>query len=63
MIPETFKEWKLCISVQCNIHLNADFARERLAVLQNNEHLETQKFKALYGQKHLDNIINWFKQV
>lgn len=63
MIPQNFKEWYNCITKGCKIELTKTFAKERLNVYQNNENPETQKFLKLYGQQHLNNIINWYKQI
>ena len=63
MIPKTFEQWRSCIINDCKIDLNKDFAQQRLAVYQDKENKETQKFAALYGEQHLQNIINWLSQV
>lgn len=63
MIPQTFEQWRQCIEKDCGISLTKQFARERLAVYVNTENDETKKFKALYGEHHLQNIIQWFQQV
>lgn len=63
MIPQTFEQWKSCIINDCGISLTKDFAQRRLAVYQDRENPETQKFGSLYGEKHLHNIISWFKQI
>lgn len=63
MIPKTFEEWKNCIINNCKINLTKDFARQRLEVYQNKQNAETQKFISLYGEQHLNNIIQWFNQI
>ncbi len=63
MIPQNFLEWKNCITNGCKIQLTKAFAQERLNVYENNNHPETQKFMKLYGKRHLDNIINWYKKI
>ncbi len=63
MIPQTFNEWKKCIEEDCIINLSKDFARQRLAVYQDRNNKETQNFIALYGKRHLQNIIHWFQQI
>ena len=63
MIPQTFEEWKHCIIHDCKIALNKEFAKNRLAILEDKNHKETLKFVSLYGQKHLKNIISWYKQI
>lgn len=63
MIPQTFQEWKHCIVNDCKIALTKDFAQKRLAVYMDSTNSETQKFVTLYGKQHLQNIIQWLKQV
>lgn len=63
MIPQTFNDWTNCIVNNCKINLTKDFAEQRLAVYQDNQNAETQKFISLYGEQHLENIINWFNQI
>lgn len=61
IIPRSFEEWQNCIINDCKINLTKEFAKERLSVFENENHPETIKFKELYGEKHLDNIIYWYK--
>lgn len=63
MIPQTFEQWKNCIINDCKINLTRDFTKQRLAVYQDPQNHETKKFVQLYGEQHLQNIINWFKQI
>lgn len=63
IIPRSFEEWQNCIVHDCGIDLSKSFAKERLAVFENENHPETKNFKKLYGEKHLDNIIYWYKIV
>lgn len=63
MIPQTFEQWKNCIIKDCKMNLTKEFAQERLNVYQNKDNQETQKFVSLYGEQHLQNIINWYKQI
>lgn len=63
MIPQTFEEWKNCIVNDCKINLTKEFALQRLAVYSNKNNDATKKILALYGEIHLQNIINWFKKI
>lgn len=63
MIPQNFEEWKNCITKDCKINLTKDFVTKRLDVYQDQKNQETQKFIRLYGEQHLQNIINWYKLV
>ncbi len=63
MIPQTFNDWTNCIVNDCKINLTKEFAEQRLRVYQDNKNSETIKFISLYGEKHLQNIINWFNEI
>ena len=63
MIPRTFEEWKSCIVNDCKINLTKDFAQSRLKVYLDEQHPETIKFKKLYGEAYLNNIIHWLKKI
>ena len=63
MIPQSYEEWKNCIEHDCKIPLTKDFAKQRLLVYENKDHPQTQDFIRLYGQQHLQNIINWLKRI
>lgn len=34
----------------------------RLAVLESQDHQETRRFVSLYGQPHLNSVVQWFKK-
>ena len=59
----SFDEWLDCITNKCKINLDKEFAKKRLEVLTNPMMEETKKFKELYGDKHLENVIHWYKQI
>jgi hypothetical protein len=63
MIPQTFDEWKNCIVNDCKITLTKQFVDQRLAVYTNKNNPETRKFISLYGEQHLQNIMNWLNQI
>jgi hypothetical protein len=63
MIPQTFEQWKNCMVNDCKINLTKDFAIKRLAVYQDKQNTETQTFISLYAEQHLNNIIQWLKQI
>jgi len=63
MIPQTFEQWMHCIANDCKINPTTDFAQQRLTVYQDKHNVETQKFITLYGEQHLNNIIQWLQQI
>tara|TARA_B100000767_G_C19668769_1_gene494339 strand:+ start:159 stop:362 length:204 start_codon:yes stop_codon:yes gene_type:complete len=60
MIPETFEDWKSCITKGCKIKLTKNYAKNRLVIYLDIKNKETQKFISLYGYEHLKNIQSWF---
>lgn len=63
MIPQDFDNWKDCIQNKCKIRLTAEFAKQRLAIYNNQELRETQRFIELYGQEHYERIKEWFGKI
>jgi hypothetical protein len=62
MIPQSFPEWHSCITQDCKIQLTKEFIEKRLAVYMDQNNPETKRFKTLYGDNHLTNVINWLQQ-
>ncbi|MEM9593081.1 MAG: hypothetical protein AAGD06_02390 [Acidobacteriota bacterium] len=62
MIPDTYEEWRHCITKACGIPLTAAYIEERLSALQNPKDATSKRFRKLYGQRHLDRTIRWFEQ-
>lgn len=62
MIPKTYQQWYRCITEECGIPLTQAFIASRLAVLESQDHQETRRFVSLYGQPHLNSVVQWFKK-
>lgn len=62
MIPHTFDQWRDCIVNDCKIEFTSAFIQKRLAIYQDPNNTETKKFKELYGEQHLQNVIRWLNQ-
>ena len=62
MIPNTFEEWRYCITTKCGIPLTIAYIEERLRALQSPRDAATARFRDLYGQQQLDQTIRWFEQ-
>ncbi|PWL27140.1 MAG: hypothetical protein DCO96_12445 [Fluviicola sp. XM-24bin1] len=63
MIPQSYEAWRNCIENDCGIPLTKEFAQQRLAVYMDSKNPQTITFKSLYGEQHLQNIINWLQRV
>lgn len=61
-IPETYEQWRHCITVECGIPLTADFVARRLSVWRDESCEETERFRRLYGDAHWRSVIVWFEQ-
>ena len=62
VIPENYDQWRHCIEVLGKIELTTAYIDERLEVLQDNQNPESKKFTNLYGEEHLRQTIEWFRQ-
>jgi hypothetical protein len=61
VIPANYDQWRHCIEVDCGLRLTPEFIAQRLAALDSPKSEEARRFAHLYGQRHLDNVINWFR--
>jgi hypothetical protein len=62
MIPRTYEAWLNCITVECGITLTRSFVMERIAILSNDAHPETQRFVQLYGDPHRRAVVSWYER-
>ena len=62
ILPQTYQEWRNCISVKCKIELTQNYISNRISELKNEMNSNTQKFIQLYGYQYYQLIINWFIQ-
>ena len=60
--PQSYASWQQCIVVDCGIKLTPEYIAERLAALQDDQDYHTKRFVELYGEQHLQRIIDWFTQ-
>ncbi|OZI31117.1 hypothetical protein CAL29_24600 [Bordetella genomosp. 10] len=60
VIPETYAQWRHCITVECRIPLTLSFVTQRLAVLRDERAQETVRFRGLYGDPHWKAVCQWF---
>jgi hypothetical protein len=62
VIPQTYEQWRHCITMDCGIPLTRAYAQERLAVWGNPSAEETRRFEQLYGPAHRERVLQWFAQ-
>ena len=62
VIPKTYQQWRHCIEFLGEIELSPDFIANRLAILEDDHHVENKKFAKLYGREHLQRTVEWFRR-
>ena len=62
IVPETYEEWKHCITETCGIALTPQFIEERIAALGNMKDLHTQRFIEYWGEAQRQQTLAWFRQ-
>ena len=62
VIPNTYEQWKHCITIECGIPLNKAFIETRITSLTNRESEAARQFIRLYGESHYQNVLVWMKQ-
>ena len=62
-IPTTFDEWFHCITVKCKISLTPEFARKRIAALEDPKSAEAAGFAKIYGEAHRERVVEWYRRV
>ncbi|MEM6386796.1 MAG: hypothetical protein AAF718_11235 [Pseudomonadota bacterium] len=61
-VPDTYDEWKHCITVKCGIPLTQSYVQERLTALNDQKDYHTQRFVERWGADHHARTIAWFEQ-
>ena len=62
MIPNTYEEWRYCITKACGIPLTDPYIEKRLLALRKPHDPSTARFRELYGQQRLEQTIRWFEK-
>ena len=62
MIPQTYEQWRHCITVDYGIPLTRKFVEDRLLALQAPAKEEARRFAQIYGEAHLQQVRAWFGQ-
>ena len=62
IIPQSYQQWRHCITVECALELTPDFIEQRIAALQDSGDHYTKQFVRLYGQEYLQRVLGWFLQ-
>ena len=62
LIPTDYAEWRECITVHCGIPLTQQYISERLTALSQSDKEETNRFRRIYGDHHLQSVLGWFQR-
>ena len=62
VIPKTYQQWRHCIEVLGEVELTAAYISKRLAILEDDQHIENKNFSKLYGDEHLQRTVEWFRR-
>lgn len=61
-IPQTYEQWRHCITVECRIPLTPAYVARCLAAWRDPESEETMRFRRLYGDAHWQAVLGWFER-
>ena len=61
-IPQTYEEWKHCITVKCDITLTQTYIAARLDVRKDRNDFHTEKFIHQWGEAFHAQTVAWFEQ-
>ncbi len=62
MIPESYSEWRRCITEDCGIALTKSYIQQRIEALSDKHNEHTQQFLRCYGEAHWRNVLSWFEK-
>lgn len=62
MIPESYEQWRHCITVICGERLTPSYIATRLQALQSRSDRMTARFVALYGEAQHARTVAWFER-
>lgn len=61
-IPQTYDEWRHCITVICRQPLTRSYIARRIEVLDSGTDHITARFVELYGEPQRLKTLEWFKK-
>lgn len=59
---ESYQHWRSMMTDTAGIKLTADYCKERIKALCNENDPTTKAFVRSYGEDHRDQIVRWFEQ-
>ncbi|MGQ9804757.1 MAG: hypothetical protein ACUVRP_01605 [Chlorobiales bacterium] len=62
MIPQSYSEWRRCITDDCGIALTKSYIQQRIQALRDKHNEHTVQFIRCYGEEHWRNVMSWFEK-
>ncbi|MBU2884361.1 hypothetical protein KO507_01135 [Gilvimarinus agarilyticus] len=62
IVPQTYAQWRHCITEICQIPLTANYIEQRIKSLNNPNDHTTEQFIRLYGNEQHRHTLQWFEQ-
>lgn len=62
MIPQSYSEWRRCITEDCGIALTKSYIQQRIEALRDKRNEHTLHFIRRYGEAHYRNVLSWFER-
>ena len=60
--PQTYAEWRHCITIDCGIALTDSYITARIAALRDDSDPHTARFVELYGEHYHAQVVGWFER-
>lgn len=61
-IPQTYEEWRHCITLTCRQPITGPYVEERIKALNSATDHMTVRFVQLYGEAQRLKTLEWFKR-
>lgn len=62
IVPQSYEDWKHCITALCRIPLTSEYIESRIAALADRSDPGTERFARTWGEDHLARVQSWFFQ-
>ncbi|MDB6454234.1 hypothetical protein [Falsirhodobacter sp. 20TX0035] len=62
LVPQTYADWRHCITVACGIPLTPAYIRARIDALEDPRDDHTRRFVERWGRAHHERTLGWFRE-
>lgn len=60
--PQTYADWRHCITIDCGIELTEQYISERIEAMNDHSDPHTARFIELYGEAYHAQVVGWFER-